>query len=148
MKTNHRFFGFPTILLPMSDPRDQHTRSMIRFRAWDRDTNILYTWDCFEDYPLKEKNATVPQEFTGFYDKNGKMIYLGDIVNYCNDNYLVRFLDGGYIFYKLENRSTLSFHWFHVLTHYQREMEVVGNTHDNADYILSCLQQPEVAENS
>jgi len=115
------------------------TRYLIRLRAWDRDSGDLYNWDCFEDYPLKGKNATVPQEYTGFCDKNLKDIYIGDIVNYCGENFLVKFLHGSYILYKLEHVSTLKFHWFYKLINYQNDMEVVGNTFEHAEYLTNCL---------
>lgn len=123
---------------------ETNTRYTIRFRAWNRDTRELYKWDCYEDYPLKGMISTCPQEFTGFYDKNDQEIYVGDIVNYLEDNYLVRFLDGSYIFYKLENISTLKFYWFNSLIEKKKEMQIVGNTFENAEYITECLNKNNI----
>ena len=117
------------------------TRHLLRYRAWNRDDGTLYTWNILEDYPLKNINSTFPQEFTGLYDKNLNSIYLGDIVHYLGDNYLVRFLDGGYILYKLENLSTLKFWWFHTDIDKFGEMEVVGNTFEHAAYLVECLNK-------
>lgn len=118
---------------------ENNTRYLIRFRAWDRDNGTLYKWDCYENYPLNGKNATCPQEFIGFYDKNLKDIYLGDIVRFDNENFLIKFLDGSYILWKLENISTLKFYWFHTVAQHQKEIEVIGNTFENADYLTKCL---------
>jgi len=77
------------------------TRYLVRFRAFNRDDKTLYKWDMFEGYPLKGVNATVPQEYTGVVDKNLKDVYIGDIVNYEGQNYLVRFRYGSYMLWKL-----------------------------------------------
>lgn len=117
------------------------TRYLIRFRAWGRDSRTLYTWDMYEDYPLKGLNATSPQEYTGVVDKNLKDVYIGDIVNYEGQNYLVRFRYGSYMLWKLENISTLKFWWFHDVFDKFEEMEVVGNTFENAEYIVDCFNK-------
>jgi hypothetical protein len=115
------------------------TRYLVRFRAFNRDDKTLYKWDCYEDYPLKGINATCPQEHTGVCDKNLQDVYVGDIVNYNGDNYLVRFRYGAYMLWKLENISTLKFCWFHDVFDKFGEMEVVGNTFENAVYLTKCL---------
>ena len=117
------------------------TRYLVRFRAFNRDDGTLYKWDMLEGYPLKDINATFPQEYTGVCDKNLQDVYVGDIVNYNGDNYLVRFQFGSYILYKLENISTLNFYWFHTVFDKFREMEIVGNTFENAEYLAQCLNQ-------
>jgi len=117
------------------------TRYLVRFRAFNRDDKTLYTWDMYEGYPLKGINATAPQEYTGVCDKNLKDIYVGDIINYENNNYLVRFWYGSYMLWKLENVSTLKFWWFHDVFDKFREMEVVGDTFENAAYLVECLNK-------
>jgi hypothetical protein len=121
--------------------QDNKTRYLIRFRSFNRDNGTLYKWDYYEDYPLKKFNATAPQEFTGVCDKNLRDIYVGDIVNYNNENYLVRFRYGAYMLWKLENISTLKFWWFHDVFDKFGEMEVVGNTFENAEYLVDCLNK-------
>jgi hypothetical protein len=121
------------------DIENNNTKYLVRFRAFNRDNGTLYKWDMYEDYPLKEINATAPQEYTGVCDKNVQDIYIGDIVNYEGINYLIRFWYGSYILWKLENVSTLKFWWFHDVFNKFREMEVVGNTFQNAEYIINCL---------
>lgn len=123
------------------DLEKNNTRYLNRFRAWDRDTGELYIWTVFDDYPLNGKNGTCPQEFTGLLDKNKEEIYLGDIVDYCGENFLVKFLEGSFIFYKLENVSTLKFHRIHDLVRHQKDIEVIGNTFKHADYLLECFNK-------
>jgi hypothetical protein len=117
------------------------TRYLVRFRAFNRDDKTLYTWDMYEDYPLKGINATAPQEYTGVCDKNLKDVYVGDIVNYNGQNYLVRFRYGAYMLWKLENIFTLKFWWFHDVFDKFGEMEVVGNTFEHAPYLVECLNK-------
>jgi hypothetical protein len=120
---------------------ENNTRYLLRYRAWNRDDGTLYKWSVFDNYPLKDLNGTFPQEFTGLHDKNLNDIYLGDIVNYLNDNYLVRFFEGSYILYKLENISTLKFYWFNKVVDKFKEMEVVGNTFEHAQYLNECYSR-------
>lgn len=117
------------------------TRYLVRFRAFNRDNRTLYKWDMFEEYPLKGINATVPQEYTGVVDKNLQDIFVGDIVSYEGQNYLVRFQYGSYMLWKLENISTLRFLWFHTVFEKFGEMEVVGNTFEHAQYLVDCLNK-------
>lgn len=117
------------------------TRYLVHFRAWDCENETLYKWSMFDDYPLKGVKATCPQEYTGLVDKNLKEIYIGDIVNYNGENYLVRFRYGGYMLWKLENISTLKFWWFHDVFDKFGQMEVVGNTFEHAPYLVECLNK-------
>jgi hypothetical protein len=120
---------------------ENNTRYLVRFRAFNRDNGTLYKWDMYEGYTLKGVNVTAPQEYTGICDKNLQDIFIGDIVNYEGLNYLVRFWYGSYILWKLENVSTLKFYWFHDIFDKFREMEVVGNTFENAEYLAECFKK-------
>jgi hypothetical protein len=122
------------------DIENNNTKYLVRFRAFNRDNGTLYKWDMYEGYPLKGINVTAPQEYTGVCDKNLQDIYIGDIVNYEGINYLVRFWYGSYILWKLENVSTLKFYWFHDVFDKFREMEIVGNTFENAEYLAQCFK--------
>ena len=114
------------------DIENNTTRYLVRFRAFGRENKSLYTWDMLEGYPLKDIDATFPQEYTGVCDKNLQDVYVGDIVNYNSENYLVRFQFGSYILYKLENISTLNFYCFHTDFDKYCKMEIVGNTFQNS----------------
>ena len=118
---------------------EESGRYLTRFRAWDRDDSTLHKWNCLDDYPLKGKNGTFPQEYTGFKDKNENEIYVGDIVHFRGYNTVVSFLDGSYAFEILEPKSTMKFFWFHTVKDNKDEMEIVGNTHSHADYIRQSL---------
>lgn len=117
----------------------QGKRYLLKFRAWNREDSTLHHWNCFENYPLKEKQGTFPQEFTGFYDKNLNEIYVGDIVHFRGYNTIVRFMDGSYVLWLIEPNSTLKFYWFHTVKDNTDEMEIVGNTHIYSEYLAHHL---------
>lgn len=117
----------------------QGKRYIIKFRAWDRENATMYQWNCLEDYPLKGKNATFPQEFTGFCDKNSNEIYVGDIVNFRGYNTIVRFFDGAYVLWIIEPKSTMSFFDMRIMKDVTTEMEIVGNTFTYSEYLTHHL---------
>ena len=114
---------------------EEKERHLVRFRAWNRDDSTLHKWNCLDDYPLKGKNGTFPQEYTGFKDKNNNEIYVGDVVSFSGYNTIVRFIDGSYVLQILEPKSTMKFFWFHTIRDNTNEMEIVGNTFNHPDYI-------------
>ena len=122
------------------------SRYSSKFRAWDRDNSTLHKWSCYDDYPLKGKNGTVPQEYIGFHDKNEHEIYLGDIVQFKGFNTFVRFINGSYILEILEPKSEVKFFSFGSVKDHTNEMEIIGNTHTHSEYIVYHLI--EMAEKS
>lgn len=99
-------------------------------------------------------NPIVPEtdgEFTGFTDKNGKMIFEGDIVNYFGKDFLnslVTFDKGSF--------------WFEFLSEYTRKIrnqkrdlifsnvsvcgKVIGNIYDNPELLVASKRGDNPAE--
>lgn len=133
----------------MNDNLSEAGRYSLKFRAWDRDNSTLYTWTCFDDYPLKDKNATFPQESTGYRDKNDIEIYVGDVINFREKNTLVRFYNGSYVLWIIEPKSTLDLFWFHTVKDNTNEMEIIGNTFTASEYLTYYLiTNPKENENN
>ena len=96
-----------------------------------RDGKVMY-------YEIAVEDTTVGQ-FTGLYDKNGKEIYEGDIVEWEKDGlmYVVRFWRGMFFASVQEcNEGILGGFPLHALTEYEyRKCEIVGNIFDNPELL-------------
>jgi hypothetical protein len=112
----------------------------IKFRAWDNrigaatsgmtyDAETHPNWSDFISYPLY---YTV-MEFSGLADKNGALIYEGDILkcSFRRDNFYVevRFHQGCFLF---GNRAPLEFLQYN-------EVEIVGNIYNNPELMKEYL---------
>lgn len=84
----------------------------IKFRVWDKKIKFMISWNkLLEAYDLHnlleltDKRFEIMQ-FTGLKDKNGKEIFEGDIIEYKNTNWVVRFEMGSFsLFTGIENLS-------------------------------------------
>lgn len=129
----------------------------IKFRAWDKnnkryiyiadesnDTAIWfdelgwYIADYFSGEPLELFNYTngVLEQFTGLYDKNGKEIYVGDIVDSwagldTGDMYIRKVVVDDF-----EPRIRFEPATGFILTKTAEKMfEVIGNVHENPELL-------------
>ncbi|EMT7342497.1 YopX family protein [Campylobacter coli] len=115
------------------------------FRIWDKDEK------CFLD-PYTKSRAVVknlPNEkllnleielWTGFYDKNGKKIYEGDILYYFKDcsegevfKYQVLFKEGA--FYLFESYDGFVDDEDLIAEFDLKELQVMGNIHENKELL-------------
>ena len=60
--------------------------SKIKFRIYSFTDKIFHYFDIYEGYPSGiYGGVSEPSQFTGFLDRNGKEVYIGDIVSINSD---------------------------------------------------------------
>jgi uncharacterized phage protein (TIGR01671 family) len=112
-----------------------------KFRLWDKDIGnyfekpyifintdgLLVSDDCVHVYEIDQK-AYIVESCTGLKDKNGKLIYEGDIVKKSThpENLEVFWSDELFGYY-LRSKSIVT-----VFT-YESELEIIGNIHENME---------------
>jgi len=109
----------------------------IRFRAWDKQINVMSNWDYIKDiWDLKRLESkdrdTIIMQFTGLKDKNSKEIYEGDVVFY--DKYILTEKPKKLYIVEWDNQSC------GFLTDVPRfkslsQCEVIGNIYENPELL-------------
>lgn len=124
-----------------------------KFRCWDKENKKMYNDltscpndievtsinDVFQEYLNDEKNILM--QCTGLKDKNGKLIYEGDIINiWCknltkNQNSEVKFC---------KERAAFTYDYFTdygnivPCTMEKTKIEVIGNIYENPELLKEC----------
>jgi len=105
----------------------------IKFRAWDKKVKKMYqnieAKSNFLDF-LDDDSWAVMQ-FTGLYDKNGKEIYEGDIVEFGTDK------DDDTKHCKIEVKYNTQMAGFNPLNESDENFYVIGNIYENPDLLTS-----------
>ena len=87
----------------------------------------------YDDFHRVKKETHIIQQCTGLKDKNGKLIYEGDIIEWKKENHIVIFDERNATFgIKISDVETYLFNDIHTPT---RWIEVVGNIYENKELL-------------
>lgn len=116
-----------------------------RFRAWDTqdkeyeyDAQNISMYDLYEDsitlfrYIERDKPRVILEQCTGLRDKNGKLIYEGDVVethDYTTEHSQIVFDKGCYVL------KSKDFAIYEHLSNYENECNIIGNIHENPELL-------------
>ena len=127
----------------------------LKYRVWDKERKCFFNDDEVILYPVGEESffnadydfaETVVEQCTGLKDKNGKLIYEGDILGG---------IYGGYIAWCDEEKSFQMFSPSHEcmscsgdvlwqeITEDDGNLEVIGNIHENKDLLGDKTDEPQ-----
>lgn len=96
-----------------------------------REDNTVVEWLNSEDKKRSAFIGEVPTvQCTGLKDKNGKLIYEGDIVKQNYNQYIIEGCIGGF---HCINTNTKSSYQFYVLS--KEHIEVIGNIYENKELL-------------
>ena len=126
--------------------------SRFKFRVWDKqdecyaysnnsDVDLLYietdgnlTYGVYsndyEDMIYIPESEVIIEQCTGLKDKNGQLIYEGDLIKIDDDVAVIKWSDY-YARFMLESSEDN----FDFETTYAEECKVIGNIHENADLL-------------
>lgn len=108
---------------------DEHEQTFLEkftiiFWCWGVSTIITDDW---QNYELEETNRFIVYQSTGFKDRNGEDIFIGDIIHsdwFYNEYYKVCFIEGSIVW--VANNEKIENSLFHL-------SDIVGNIHHLPD---------------
>ena len=120
----------------------------LKFRVWDKDRKCFFNDDEVVIYPNGEVSffnadydfaEIVVNQCTGLKDKNGKLIYEGDIIqtDYNGvelDKYIYRWESPAFYVEPIEKGKPTGSHYYHYAVCPERST-VIGNIHQNPELL-------------
>lgn len=111
----------------------------IKFRSWGPSCKHMWQWEELKGTaavllfgePKKERGVSIPMQYTGIKDKNGKEIYEGDVLTNGDSyiKYVVEFIDSGFKARQTGNQSSIG------LMYHQDFLEIIGNIYENPELL-------------
>jgi uncharacterized phage protein (TIGR01671 family) len=122
----------------------------IKFRAWHVEKKKMFAIDEI-DFRVKTVSEFIPNhptnrtgydeyafyelsplmQFTGLYDKNGKEIWEGDVINGNLGNLMIDFECGSFVAVRIKNPGIK----FEIKNFNMKEKEVLGNIYENPELL-------------
>lgn len=132
-----------------------------KFRVWDKGNehyvdyaDLLYiepsgeiTYACYdsdrEDMYYYEQDDVVIEQCTGLKDKNGKLIYEGDIIEKQNQKFVIKYEFDSFVAYSEEKKPVSIYGLFAFKLCFggwpeketENTIEVIGNIHENPELL-------------
>jgi uncharacterized phage protein (TIGR01671 family) len=113
----------------------------IKFRAWDKGLKKMWNWKELKYLPMVDfkREELEWQQFIGLFDKNGKEIYEGDIINKAQP-YEVVFFQSGFCIHGFSKKGD---EFWQMLDTWIDEndntklfkYEVIGNIYENPELL-------------
>lgn len=114
----------------------------IKFRFWQPSTNQMLNWNDYIEYGIFEmfkNDDSIPLQFTGLHDKNGKEIYEGDIVkrvSFDSDDIpsihigIIKWDNCSFYSHSIKNELSRGFSEIKGVTY-----EILGNIYENPELL-------------
>ena len=105
------------------------------YYQFHRDNEGYYVYEDWRDAEDGRSRRCIPMQFTELYDKNGKEIYEGDVLNFGNNNHVeVKFENGAFTVFSEPLGWDFDSEDIPILTDF-KYCEIIGNIYENADLL-------------
>lgn len=115
-----------------------------KFRFWNSEYNCYADTDFIPEYVVSDGNivdlgleiinGAIPEQCTGLSDKNGKLIYEGDLIKSPNNSHkltVIRMENGVYGCKEHRFNGVWEMNLYDLIKHYG--VEIIGNIHEQPE---------------